>query len=676
MNSLEKQVRKLKLFLSDNDIEYSNVNVGYSSKVLLKDGCYISNRSTINKRLAENGICMEMLEVIINLLSKISLEYEYIEVDTEYEKEKAKIVMTKTDKTIVNESLNVVFSDNSTFGGYTDSRQKIVVFDPKHETYDQFKKIVPGINYHELGHVLFTPSFEKLKDDILEILEDYDPQLLSQDKQIIDSEVKSILRIVNVFEDGRMESLMSIKHPFSMPYFKKTVNNFLITDIQARLDHGETINECDCVIVSGRKYLDKKIRVWIYEKFKETNPDVEEEKVKRINIYTNKFVSLVWSENLDEMLRLCISFYYEFLKDKQQNNSSMSDMLDEMLKNMESQINKISKYDNVVESEIEKNISEKLSEQLKKVDGENIEEKEPDDEVRQLIENDDKENDENIEDKERIFDKKVKETNLKQQENDNYNDRYVTSDMFKERIKLERSLQEYSRRCRNGYTTRKRKGVVDVNEARRQSYKRGTKIFKQYKRNVSKSIDLEIVFALDCSYSMSNGSSVSKIMEASKQLWIASTACEGLGAKVTHFTFSDEDLGVFKHPEEKNKYRVPKYVNGTYIGETMFLAENHLDCSKKENKWFIALTDGQISDVKAQNHILRRMKDKGICCGKINLYTPNEKKYAIKNSYDDEYDHIIEMIHDGHGNININDNENIVSFFKKIYEISINNVGR
>ena len=101
----------------------------------------------------------------------------------------------------------------------------------------------------------------------------------------------------------------------------------------------------------------------------------------------------------------------------------------------------------------------------------------------------------------------------------------------------------------------------------------------------------------------------------------------------------------------------------------MYRAENYLNCSNANTKWFVALTDGCIGDVGTQNQILTRMKRDKITVGKLNLSGgyggyDSDSSYA----YDETYDHVLN-IKDG------DSNADIVTFFKGIYDVSMARIG-
>ena len=220
---------------------------------------------------------------------------------------------------------------------------------------------------------------------------------------------------------------------------------------------------------------------------------------------------------------------------------------------------------------------------------------------------------------------------------------------------LEKKLKEFTRKCRNGYDIKKKKGSVDIGEARRQQRSGGLRVFKQYRRNVRKALDIDVAFLLDCSYSMCG----SKIHNASKQLWVASQACAKVGAKVKIFTFSDGDLGVVEQPKGGN-YADLQPCGGTTISPTLYLAENYLNVSEASNKWCIVLTDGALSDPDEHLQLIKRMKRDGITAGKLNLTDGYEQNY----DYDYIYDHVL-SIRDG------DSTADIVTFFQKIYDVSM-----
>lgn len=294
-----------------------------------------------------------------------------------------------------------------------------------------------------------------------------------------------------------------------------------------------------------------------------------------------------------------------------------------------------------------------------------------DDKVRQLIQDDKKKAEDQVADQTKTLKRKLKSTEIKNSNNKQYDDKPITDLMKKEEAELERKLKLFTQKCRNGYLSRKRKGCVDIGEARRQEYRGGMKIFRQYRHNVRKEIDIDVAFILDCSSSMASGGTKSKIDAVSQQLWIASTACKAVGAKMKMFTFSDNYLGTIDPPTKKTVYRVPKYRGGTTIADTLYIAENYLDCSKANNKWTIVLTDGEIGDQWLQKNIIERMKNNNVTCGKINLGMGSYGSY--KKS--EEYDHVLWLDYNN-DTITSQNNEDIVSFFKKIYEIGMEKTGR
>ena len=301
------------------------------------------------------------------------------------------------------------------------------------------------------------------------------------------------------------------------------------------------------------------------------------------------------------------------------------------------------------------------------------EQREADNKVNEICNNDKEQAEKDVKEQTKNLENKLNTISFEEKRNSNFDDRTVSNDMKKDKTSLEKKLKEFMRHCRNGYNNRKKKGSVDIGEARRQEFRGGMKIFRQYRKNVRKALDIDVAFVLDCSYSMSGGMSVSKINEASKQLWIAASACSNVGAKIKIFTFSDDYLGTVDQPKSNLVYRVPYYVNGTTISDTLCIAENYLQCSQANTKWLIVLTDGCISDPDFHNLMIQRIKTKGATCGKINLTDDRDQYYATN---DTEYDHVLKMSHNGDGTTNVLEGQNIVTFFQKIYDVSFNRTGR
>ena len=507
--------------------------------------------------------------------------------------------------------------------------------------------------------------------------------------------VKDIKDTINALEDGRMENLTANRYGGAIPYFKAVVYNFLLDSIKQRIDHEEKINEFDVALYVGRKYLDRDLRKWIIEKYMECDEEHTLEKAKRVVSYINRFITLSWKKDRKEMLELGMGFFFEFVKpelDKQKENGKPQ-TAEDMMNGSGTDSNHIKpaedkKIDDS-EEEMLKRVAKSMAEDAKEEAKEEEEEDQGEDQggdgdregvddetpkydpiesVRKKLSEIEKQLEENAKE----LEKKAKTTKLKNKNNKDSIENYVTPEMVKDRRALEKTLREFSSMCRNGYRTKKRKGTVDVGEARRQSYKKGMRVFRQYKRNTSKAIDIDVAFCLDVSSSMRRGKTVTLVDEAAKQLWISSKACESIGAKVKIFTFNTTDKGVITQPRESTKYCVPGSSGMTNIGSTMFLAENYLNASNATNKWFIALTDGGIQDEPLQNQILQRMQRDGITCGKINLLYNVEIDEDEDEGFNDEcYDHRITMVHDGVGGINTMSNDNIVTFFKKVFEISL-----
>jgi hypothetical protein len=717
MNKLIKaKIFELSKYLKDNDIKYLNVDVeDHTVRVLLSADMSIYCRSDFYAKHETFGITNNTFPKIIEHIRIIDNALDFEKSSLWVEKRKLNRLMSNVDKSFTDKTFQCRIERNASFGGYTETRRKITLYDPEQETISQYLNIVPGINYHEMGHVFFTPSFRRLKTKLKERYIKYDVNSGNYNDKEIDNMVGGMLQVVNMLEDGRIENLMTKKIGGCVHYFRRTITEFLLKSIMDRANADEKISEMDCVLIAGRKYIDGKVRRWIFDEYQK-HEDNTHEKALRVSGYVNKFITLSWKFDKDEMLDLCIGFFLEFLKEdfekQMKQYEQFSDMIKKALGNMGTELNRIGEDGEGDElSEEEQGLLKKVLKDLAKEgvevkgskgknakfdkkakkkgksDGKGKKQEKdrtcteqrpegPGDgdnsisgsEVQEILKETLKHDLDEINKRSMDLTQRLKSTDIEHNDNERY-DVYTTDvDMNRDERKLEKYFKELKSYCRNGYKTRKRSGTVDIGEARRQEHKRGVKIFRQYKKNVEKALDIDVAFVLDCSYSMAGGNrGISKIHEASKQLWIASEACRKVGAKVQVFTFSDGDLGILPKSKKSSTYNVPNFVGGTTISESLYYAENYLNCSKSNTKWLISLTDGAICDVGEHNSLIERMQSTGITCGKINL-TANSWDDDFDGQRLDIYDHSIYMVNgDTSG-------DNIVSFFKSIYEISAKKV--
>lgn len=710
MDKLTKtKLYNLSLFLKENNIVYSEIDITESTtKVFLNNKIFLYSRSSWYDAFFDFNLNEKTLLLVIELIREVNKALDLSKSSMDMDKMKLNRLLVNVDKSFTDKTFKVLFKNSKTFGGYTKSRREICLYDPKKESISDYLNIVPGINYHEMGHVFFTPSWKRLTNQFKKKYLSFDVNSSAYSESEIENIIGGIMQVANMFEDPRIENLMCKKISGCTEYFRKTVIDFLLSSIIEKVSAGEKVTELDCVLIAGRKYIDGKIRRWIFQEYLKDDSHTTDNAV-RVNSYINKFITLSWRHDREEMMELVIGFFLEFLKDdfekEMKNQQQFSDLIKELLKNMHTDENSIDEQDtddNLSEDEQEllKKILKDLAKDGIEVKGSKGKSKDNPEKKGESKKSDDKgnmchelrpenngDNDDSISGEEvkemmketlrRDMDEinlrsddlrhKVKHTLVLSPDNMRYREHLVDLEMKKDEKKLEKYFKELKTYCRNGYQTRRRSGSVDIGEARRSEWKKGVKIFRQYKRNIDKALDIDVAFVLDCSYSMAGGHyGISKIHEASKQLWIASEACRSVGAKVKVFTFSDGDLGPLPIPKSSLSYNVPKYISGTQISESLYYAENYLTCSDANTKWLISLTDGAITDISLHNSIIERMKLDGVTCGKINLTTNSwDDVYNPNDSQNDIYDKSMYMVHDG------NSKENIVSFFKNIYDISL-----
>jgi hypothetical protein len=678
--SVKEKAAEIEGFLDRNNIVFKTLVVSGNSKIVLNQDTTVSANINLTRNMVSAGLDAKLLKKLQALLQDLNGQVAMEKINDEFQKTKLNSLLSKVDKTLKGGDLDIQFVPSDTFGGVTYSRKKIILNDPRDVSFEEYSKVVPGINYHELGHVLYTCSFVRLGKKLKEKYSEYVAEAASYTEEQWKHVELFLLRVVNIFEDGRIENIMGNKYGTSVAYFKSTMVNFLLKTIEQKK---EKIDETDCVLVAGRKYLEPEVRRWIFDKYMESDPQKHTlERAKRVNSYINKYITLSWKNDREEMIDLCLGFFFEFLKEELDEQvkdvKKWNEFLSKLLKNAETMVPQIKEGEDGDIDESEQQILNKVVKEMKdeiKEKGEQVShggskdsDGSHDYKIRKMLEAA-KEKDQNaINEESHSLKAKLKSIEVKHQENKNFRDHEVTPLMKKLENDLERKLKLFTQKCRNGYLSRKKKGTVDIGEARRQEYRGGMRIFRQYRKNVRKELNIDVAFVLDCSASMSGSRfTATKLDSISKQLWIASTACKTVGAKIKVLSFSDNFLGVIAAPHLRNVYRVPASVCGTQITDTLYIAENYLLNSTANTKWLIVLTDGGVSDEATHRQIIERIRTTNVTCGKINL------EYGGHNIPEGNYDHVLN-IDEKQGKAN--KGENIVTFFEQIYRISLEKTGR
>jgi Mg-chelatase subunit ChlD len=754
ISKVDIRKKELGFFLSVSKIPYREIVVDRQATVVLESGGRVSPgvawqqlRPASQK---EFGNDIKLFQVVMDRLTHFDAADSFDSSASMFELAKFNMVLSNTNKALRNKNFSTRFIAGPKYGGCTAKRNEVFIFykelpqpryryfglevpppnDSVKKAIDEYMALVPGFNYHEVGHTMFTISFARLAKEFKKVyFTEFDQNTYTDNEKT--EIVNQLLQYTNSFEDGRMENLMVQKFPGAYPYFASTAYNFLLDHImvKAKKVKGEWIDEHDCILLSARKFLSPEVRQWVYNEYMVSGHG-DLAKAQRVNGYVNKYISLSWRKNLDEMVRLVIGFYLEFGKElleekkkipQYKMEAELSKLLEKLLGNMASNMNQMDEGQDSgekfgegegkeIEDEVLKSILEKIMSEgklkkgknkgigkpgkgepgqgagngIEKLDGKDGKDKDGDDPGQGDVDEDAmkkavKDDNGNSEGKKADHKDNMKKimghTRVVCGENHRALNERVTACMKKEQKKLEVYFKQLITLCRNGYMTKRKAGAVDVPEVRRQMKKLGTKVFKKYKRNMNKAFDVDIAFVLDISGSMDETSQVScegsfckKVRKAAEQLWICFTSAKAVGGKHKTFTFSSGHQGALQEPRNNTEFVVPHANGGTVVGPSLMFALNYLESSPANNKWLVVLTDGDLGDPEAQNEILDTAKRMGITTGKINLGYSDEESKKI-------YDHVYSIPSATRGFRGNNNAQDIVAFFKKIYAVSMRKNG-
>jgi hypothetical protein len=111
-----------------------------------------------------------------------------------------------------------------------------------------------------------------------------------------------------------------------------------------------------------------------------------------------------------------------------------------------------------------------------------------------------------------------------------------------------------------------------------------------------------------------SGSMWGLMSDVCEQAWIIKRGIESINGSVSVYSFNTESKVVYESNEKAkpNTYRYVSNTGWTNPYRALIEAERTLKASSKPNKLFFAITDGQWSDDKDCNEVIKRMKEAGI----------------------------------------------------------------
>jgi hypothetical protein len=111
-----------------------------------------------------------------------------------------------------------------------------------------------------------------------------------------------------------------------------------------------------------------------------------------------------------------------------------------------------------------------------------------------------------------------------------------------------------------------------------------------------------------------------------EQAWIIKRGIESIDGSVSVFSFNSDSKVVYGSNEKAkpNSYRYVPNTGWTNPYRALIEAERTLKASSKPNKLFFAITDGQWSDDKDCNEVIKRMKEAGVLT--VIVYLSNDSE--------------------------------------------------
>jgi hypothetical protein len=116
-----------------------------------------------------------------------------------------------------------------------------------------------------------------------------------------------------------------------------------------------------------------------------------------------------------------------------------------------------------------------------------------------------------------------------------------------------------------------------------------------------------------------------------EQAWIIKRGIESIDGSVSVYSFNSESKVVYESNEKAkpNTYRYVPNTGWTNPYRALIEAERTLKASNKPNKLFFAITDGQWSDDKDCNEVIKRMKEAGILTVVVYLSNDSDSLHDI-----------------------------------------------
>ena len=525
-----------------------------------------------------------------------------------------------------------------------------------------------GLFYHELGHIMFSPSVKTIYEEIQNQRTDFSRS---------SSRIK---KTWNALEDCRIENLLSakyhIRHFLLEPFKELIIKNKEMSKVQG------SWFPVYFQSTYGRMHLPSTVRNTLYNLLTNEEKRLFEDKKFLIDDYIN-----LKNDDVEGMIRISIIVEEMFknhnevatIADNTDNSNPLKrsqelsqDEFDDMLKETKEN-DEDPDWDDNDEDEDEDPEDDPEDnggpgvEHINKnetKDRDDLDDNDLIDRIDQEIENNEEDITKSKKDIQSQMNEEIEKHNLFDTSDTGY-DRKVTFEMKNIITRLAKQFEKFKWELKGGFKKNQTSGSLDLNRAFVTQRQKSTKIFRQYKPDQRSDALTDVFFALDLSVSMKG----SKIREACKGLHILQASHIKAGNNVTAYGFANSDQSYFlrdKKTLKKDIYREYKTLGGTNPLRVYDMIIAKVSKSTKKNKVVIILSDGQftsnhLQDIKYRNNVLQREG-----CGVILINYGHKQKVDL--GYDLEFEITYSDINNGNTEKKFGDLALMISqtVFKKI----------
>lgn len=516
-----------------------------------------------------------------------------------------RLVLEKTDRILGMRNVNVVVeSSNVEAPAFTDGLK--ITINSKYEplssslvkgfnTRDMF--IVTGLNYHELAHCMFMP---RLHSDLVKGIRN-----------------DGSFNAFNILQDQTDETAFVKLYEPAASYFTGLVMNYMM----------ESLLSSNYPLVSGRLFIPKSLR----DKF--ANHYRKPKLIDDIDAIVTQYKKLT-HPNDDKEMRKLVNDFQKILQDTspQFQDHNIVSGNPQVSKAKELQTEEEIVNDDLEESPEEENTEDTIDESEGQGQDEKDEQSEdepasdeaedsPSDEegssegkgassssngevkeqsVEDLVDAIEDVIDDSIE---KVSDELSSRIESIRDHESDYRSLSLNEPGFLRRT-IEPEMVNVARRCMDefrvameqhspGWHNNQRSGRLNTRQYAK-ALQGNEFVYRKWSEGVHDALDFEVVFLLDCSYSMDG----LDIKDASKALWILKRTFEEYDAVTSVIGFSDDAMSLMQRgkKEDPGYYRLYNVNGGTSVAPAVQEANRILAVTRKPLRLVVIVTDGMFAD--------------------------------------------------------------------------------